>query len=402
MFKIKVKQSIKSIDEVRPDQWIEIDSPYFKKGEYHWDSEHFLNSIPIINSHDHLIGNWYPRSGTNAPYINSHIWVEDNKTSSSVQERNKIWTNDGSFNMMSGNAPLLVKLGAFKNLFSGASIVQDHGTQQVSEYYDMFPIEVVRHYGQCHSITLGNWWGGNTPEQEMIRTEGKMPFIIHLAEGLDENTRLEFSKLKKAGLLKQNTLIIHGICLTRPELDDVKQIGASICWCPGSNYYLIGQTLDIKSCMEKGINVVIGTDSTLTGSINLIEEIRFAHKKFPDIDAKILYRMVTHNAYRAMYINDPELIDPAKNILIMSNKKEYAFDNILHQEMDDIHLMVQKGIPIYGDISFMEYMNVNENDYYTFKVGNKEKFVIGHPEKITAKIDEILGYHKSLPYLPWE
>ena len=80
MFKIKVKQSIKSIDEVRPDQWIEIDSSYFKNTEYNWNSERFLNSIPIINSHDHLIGNWYPRSGTNAPYINSHIWVEDNKT----------------------------------------------------------------------------------------------------------------------------------------------------------------------------------------------------------------------------------------------------------------------------------------------------------------------------------
>ena len=72
MFRVKVKSSISSIDKIIPGQWIEIDSPYFKNSDYVWDSEHFLDSIPLVNSHDHLIGNWYPRSGINAPYINSH------------------------------------------------------------------------------------------------------------------------------------------------------------------------------------------------------------------------------------------------------------------------------------------------------------------------------------------
>ncbi len=85
----------------------------------------------------------------------------------------------------------------------------------------------------------------------------------------------------------------------------------------------------------------------------------------------------------------------------MTNKKEDAFDNILYQEIDDIQLMVQRGVPLYGDISFMEYLNVDENDYYFFKTGNKEKFVVGHPEQIIDKIDSILGYHKSLPYIPF-
>jgi hypothetical protein len=49
----------------------------------------------------------------------------------------------------------------------------------------------------------------------------------------------------------------------------------------------------------------------------------------------------------------------------------------------------------------MDHLNVDEKDYYFFKVGNKEKFVVGHPEKIIENIDSILGYHKSLPYIPF-
>lgn len=402
MFRIKVKSAISKIESIHHNHWIEIDSPYFKDFDFNYDSEHLLSSLPLINAHDHLIGNWYPRSGINAPYINSHIWVEDNKTSPSVIERNKIWVNDGSFDFLSGNAHLLVKMGAYKNLFSGVSIVQDHAALQADDYYKIFPIEVVKDYAQCHSITLGNWWGGNTPEQEMLRTEGRMPFIIHLSEGLDDNTRNEFTLLKKAFLLKPNTLIIHGICLTPQELGEIRKVNASICWCPGSNLYLIGKTLDIHTCLEKGVNVVIGTDSTLTGSLNLFEEIRFAHKHFPDIDSRDLYQMVTTNASKALFIHDKALLDKHQNVVLLSHKKENIFDNVLYQEFDDIHLMVQRGIPIYGDLAFMEYMNVNESDYFVFKIGQKEKFVYSHPEKISQSIDELLGYHKALPYLPWE
>src|SRR5690606_29470626 len=53
--------------------------------------------IPLINSHDHLVGNWVPKAGDNRPYPNSHIWVEDMKNSFSFHERSKFWVNDGSF-----------------------------------------------------------------------------------------------------------------------------------------------------------------------------------------------------------------------------------------------------------------------------------------------------------------
>jgi hypothetical protein len=60
---------------------------------------HSIAYCPLINSHDHLIGNWVPKAGDKRPYPNSHIWVEDMKNSFSFQERNKYWINDGSFRL---------------------------------------------------------------------------------------------------------------------------------------------------------------------------------------------------------------------------------------------------------------------------------------------------------------
>ena len=113
--------------------------------------------VPLINSHDHLVGNWVPKAGDKRPYPNSHIWVEDMKQSFSFRERNQYWLNDGSFDLLQPTAHSVAKLGAYKNLFSGCGIVHDHGPNQQDAYYDPMPIIVPKRFRQCHSITLGNW-----------------------------------------------------------------------------------------------------------------------------------------------------------------------------------------------------------------------------------------------------
>ncbi len=81
---------------------------------------------PLINSHDHLVGNWVPRAGDNRPYQNSHIWVEDMKGSFAYRERDQFWKNDGSFDLLEPLANTVARLGAYKNLLSGCGSVEDH------------------------------------------------------------------------------------------------------------------------------------------------------------------------------------------------------------------------------------------------------------------------------------
>jgi hypothetical protein len=359
---------------------------------------------PFINTHDHLIGNWFPRSGEHRPYANSHIWVEDMKRSFAYQERNHYWINDGSFILTEPHANLLAQLGCYKNIFSGCAIVQDHAPVQKDAYYESFPIRVLKEYRQCHSITLDNWWGGGTAEEEMALTQGIMPFIIHLSEGTDDVTSMEFSILKKHQLLKPNLLIIHGIALTKPELKEIAKIGASICWCPTSNFYLIGKTMDIQTALALDVNVALGTDSTQTGGVNILDEIANAHQKFPDIPVNILYKMVTTNAAKALFL-PPEtaLLDyeNCQDLLLLDALEADPFDNLLEVNSEHIQLLMHNGIPIYGDAQWLEFCPALPAGYTEFRVGKKDKFVIGDPMDLNDQIDTVLGYHKDFPYLPF-
>jgi hypothetical protein len=360
--------------------------------------------VPLINSHDHLVGNWVPKAGDKRPYPNSHIWVEDMKQSFSFRERNQYWLNDGSFDLLQPTAHSVAKLGAYKNLFSGCGIVHDHGPNQQDAYYDPMPIIVPKRFRQCHSITLGNWWGGGTPEEEMALTQGKMPFIIHLGEGTDEVTHGEFALLEKRGLLHANTLMIHGIAFSKKEIETIAKVGASVCWCPGSNFYLIGKTFDIASAMVANANVVIGTDSTMSGEISLIAEFEVIREHFPQIPLKELYRMVTVNAAKALYL-DPAYatLNPAnpRNLLILDQMESDPFENLLAMEMMGIKLLIVDGVPRYGDSEYLDLLDTGGNEYTIFRTGNREKFVIGDPMEINDQIDNALGYHKDFPFLPF-
>jgi 5-methylthioadenosine/S-adenosylhomocysteine deaminase len=359
---------------------------------------------PFINAHDHLVGNWFPRSGDKRPYPNSHIWVEDMRHSFAYEERNNYWINDGSFNLTEPNAYSLCQLGAYKNLFSGCVYVQDHSPNQPDAYYDGFPITVIRKFRQCHSITLGNWWGGGSCEEEMAASKNKQPFIIHLAEGTDEISGTEFAKLKKRGILQPNLLIIHGIALTKPELQEIARVGASVCWCPSSNFYLIGETLDIKSCLEYGVNVVLGTDSTQTGGINILDEYANAHARFPDIPLQTLYAMMSVNSAKALFLSAKKaVLNPkgASDLLLIDAVECDPFENLLEINSEHIQLLLHNGIPLYGDAQWLECLKTVPADYTEFRVGKREKFVIGDPMELNDRIDAVLGYHKDFPFLPF-
>lgn len=400
MFKIKVKNSIQNSFNPSTGH-VSIDLKVKKDNELNFDFKNKYAYLPFINSHDHLISNWFPRSGNHNPYTNSHIWVEENKNSDSFIERNRVWKNDGNFNLTQENAKLLALIGMYKNIFSGVHIVQDHIKQQNDEYYNYFDIEVIKDYTQCHSIVLGNWWGGDSPEEEMSKSKGIIPFIIHLSEGIDNVSKSEFKLLCEKGLLQSNTLIIHGICLNKNELAQISEAKASICWCPSSNMYLIGQTLDVLTALESGVNVCLGTDSTMTGGLNLFDEFKHAKRACKDISSKLLYKMVTENAENALKIYNNDLLSESQNLLILDRLHDDIYENILYQEIENVDLLIHKSTPIFGNISYFEHFDLNENKYEFLKIGNKEKFVIGSPTLLNKKIDDILGYHKNFPYFPF-
>jgi len=148
---------------------------------------------------------------------------------------------------------------------------------------------------------------------------------------------------------------------------------------------------------------VLGTDSTLSGTPNLISEIKAFKKYNPDIPMKTIFSLFTSNAQKALMIDRSfgYLNSDCKNLLLIKTKDPDPYENLLRIDMPDIDFLMYNGTPIYGSIRFLELFTIDPKDYFLFTTENEEKFVIGHPDKIIAKIDSILGYHKDLPYLPF-
>lgn len=397
---IKVDSCVCNPDKILNNANIRINSKLLKNKTSQIDCTNLIAYPPFINSHDHLISNWYPKAGFGKTYPNVNIWVEDMKKTDSFLERNKVWINDGSFDLTQTEANQIVQLGIYKNLFSGCAVVQDHIPNQKQSYYKNNPINVLENFTQHHSLSMGNWWGGGSAEEEFAKTDGKIPFITHLGEGIDKLSEMCFPKLKELNLLQPNTLLIHGIALSKDQIKECAKAGTTICWCPDSNYYLVGETLDVDACFEYGVNVVLGTDSTMSGGINLLEEIRFAHHKFPHIPMKQIYEMISTNAVYALKLTDEygTIEENTSNLLLIKKHDKDPFRNILKAYMEDIELLMHRGVPIYGDAKFLDEFSINEDNYYFF---GKNRFVYGHPEKITKFINNKLGYKKDFPFLPF-
>lgn len=356
----------------------------------------------LINSHDHLIGNWYPPAIFRNKFTNTSDWVEAMKQHPSYLERNKFWQNDGSFNQLGELEYINCELSVYKNIFSGVTAVADHAPLQKREFYESFPIKVIERYRQCHSLSLGNWWGGLSAEDEFKLTNSEMPFYVHVSEGTDIVAKRDFNELENRGLLSHNTLVIHGISLTEKDFIRMQEVQSTLCWCPQSNNNLIGKTVDIEMAMRLGLNVVLATDSSFSGGINLLSELKFAHKKFPKIEPIELFKMVTSNAQKALFLsnNYGNLEFSREELLIVDKLVDSPFTNLLQIEPHNIQLLSHHGDAIYGDMKYFDAFNLDRSDYSFFENSGRRKFVKGDYRKSLQIIRERLGYNKILPYLP--
>lgn len=391
-----------SLNNVQADSSILVESDHNKDNHKDLLFRDTIIYPALINSHDHLVGNWYPPATTEEKFVNSHIWVEAMKNHPTYLDRNKYWVNDGSFILTHEKELTLCKLGVYKNLFSGVVAVQDHAPHQTADYYDSFPINVIRNYTQCHSLPLGNWWGGGSPEEEFAKAQNKIPFIVHLGEGIDAITAQEFTDLKAKNLLAANTVMIHGVALKESEIKEIAHAGASVCWCPTSNENLIGKHLNIKSCLENKVNVVIGTDSTLSGSINLFAEMKFSKENFPEVKSRDILQMVTANAAKALRLPSQygSLEHSSAELLALDKIQADPFDNIIFAKPENIKLLLHEHKPILGDVEYLTYFKIDPHEYSYYNVGNRQKFVIGDFRKLTEFINSFLDYNKTFPYLP--
>lgn len=287
----------------------------------------------LINAHDHLPLNHLPRLEPGRRYRHVREWIAE------VDARRRV---EGPLKAaVAVPLPERLLLGGVKNLLSGVTTVAQHDPLYPQLCELQYPVRVVTRYGWAHSWYID---GEAKVLASQRRTPGDWPWIIHAAEGVDEEAREEFWRLDRLGCLQANTLLVHGVALSAQERHRLSAASAGLIWCPSSNLHLFGVTADVAELLRAG-RVALGTDSRLSGSRDLLEELRTAAEQVP-MAPPALESLVTRDAARLLRLADCGRIAPGTRADLLVVPAGMPLRQVCRR---DIRLVVVDGIALYGD-----------------------------------------------------
>ena len=334
------------------NQTVAIEGGRIIEREGHFDLELDLPDADIrpglINAHDHLHRNHYGRLG-NPPYDNAYRWAHD------IQARHSVHIAEQ--HAIPRREALLI--GAWKNLFAGVTNVVHHDRWE-PDFDEDFPISVVP-IANADSL-------GMTPTAIPTRTE--TPFCLHLAEGTDEVAREEVHALHEKGLLSPSCIAVHGVGIADRGIALFRSSGAALTWCPTSNAFLFGRPVD-RALIREGLDVLLGTDSLLTGTGDLLDELRYArHMQF--LTEERLQDAVGATAARRLGIAEPTLEPGSPADLVLLRRP------LLEATSDDVVLVVARGIPRVAAINLTDPLNRITPNGALMNVGPVRRWTNGH------------------------
>jgi 5-methylthioadenosine/S-adenosylhomocysteine deaminase len=355
----------------------------------------------LINIHDHFNGNYLPKVGPppGQYYLNWSHWEKDLRNSDVIRvERAKTSVEDRYF------------LSAYKNIFSGVVTANDHFPHEWNEpFIPRLPMRVIRNYTLSHACSSFDLkWGDGFEVEHARARKNDFPFITHLEEGFDEETQAGIETLEKAGCLTDHTVMIHCIGFSDEDILKVRKAGAHVAWCANSNIFMFNVTCKIRKMLEAGVNVAIGTDSTATGSVNLLEEMRYDRSVYhsmygEDLPAKTLVNMVTTNPAKAFRIQgETGSIAEGKlaDLLVVRQRHEDPWESLVAARTEDIALLVQDGSPLFGDAAHEELFASRGVPYVKVTVRGRPMVVKGDPVALMDRVRKAVGFHKVLDFIP--
>eukprot|EP01088_Endostelium_zonatum_P016809 TRINITY_DN4698_c0_g2_i1.p1 TRINITY_DN4698_c0_g2~~TRINITY_DN4698_c0_g2_i1.p1 ORF type:complete len:529 (+),score=111.39 TRINITY_DN4698_c0_g2_i1:14-1600(+) len=89
------------------------------------------------------------------------------------------------------------------------------------------------------------------------------------------------------GLLNERTVMGHGVYLGDEELDTFKTTQSSVAHCPSSNFSISSGVLNVRSLLNKGVKVSLGTDVSAGYSFSMLDAFRQAMSA-----SKVTYTLV--------------------------------------------------------------------------------------------------------------
>ena len=394
-------------EEVKNNSRIIVENGLFgkqEKGQPRVDLKGYVCYPGLFNSHDHLMGTYYPRVG-NGPYLSWKGWDEDLKNSLLYKERGNLSVEE------------VYQLSYYRHLLCGVTSVCDHIPLVINrKFIDNPLLRIVEQYCIAHEISSYELPWGDAHHIEIKRAKQKdIPFITHIEEGFDKEALRGVDILDEKGGLFNRTVLVHCIGCSSKDIKKIATNGCSMVWCPQSNLFMFNKTANVRSFLKEGTNVTIGTDSPMSGGINLFEELRaardFYNKNYPKpIQPKTLFKMATINAAKAFKLDKKVgSITPGKeaDYLILKDKHDDPYENLINANWHDVYAVARKGKPVYlreEAADFFGGKSVFSKNYQkallqTGRIKVKS-FFMGNAVSLKTTINKKLKRDKFFPFLP--
>ena len=328
----------------------------------------------LINSHDHLEYNLYPRLGHKI-YSDYVEWGKDIH----IKDKNIIDLIE------SVHIDLRMKYGVIKNLISGVTAVAHHGSS--NSVLNNSPVAIINNGTCIHSVKLGGKW-----KVKINLPKNREPFIIHIGEGTNSKSSEEINELIRWNLFNRKLIGIHGIAMTEEQSKKF----AALIWCPDSNLFLFGKTADI-TLLKYCTNILFGTDSTLTADWNIFENLRVA-RNLNLLSDEELFFSVTQIAAQVWGMKDYGRISEGykADIVISRQNSGNIYDSFYNTNPRDILLILKKGKIILFDHSLKDALSdeIIQNNFEEINVNGKVKLTEYH---ITETLIGLKKFNLSQP-----
>lgn len=215
--------------------------------------------------------------------------------------------------------------------------------------------------------------------------------FLHIGEGkkTDPKCTKEFCYLDSRGLVRPGVVVIHGVALSATDFAKMAANEMYLVWSPKSNFVLYGETADIEEALKAKVTVALAPDWTITGSDNVLEEMKVAAQFSKDqlggrITAKQLFQMVTTDAAKVSGVSEQLgriAVGCAGDMFIAPKLDSDPFESLLLTTPKDIQLVFVDGAPVYGDNKMLRDVLPNASlDELEVEGAKKAIYLIGDPD----------------------
>lgn len=219
------------------------------------------------------------------------------------------------------------------------------------------------------------------------RIKANAAWIFHVAEGIDERARQEWSypdfdpskpfstsrsKFNRPGAVEADLVWpglvgVHCTAMTEDDFRQWRQItgqAPKLVWSPTSNLLLYGKTTDIKAAQRAGALIALGTDWAPSGTKNLLWELKVVDRLNQQSSPRLfrgykqLVELVTTNPARILGWQDKVgqlRVGYHADVLVVDDLGETSsgYENLILAAEPNVQLVFVGGNPLYGDEAHM-------------------------------------------------